>query len=137
MTTATVFHDPEYQQLAAARDSRLTAILRTLDGGALQIFAGTRPEPGEPEADAVQLVELPLPAPAFREPADGRAESHPLQPANATAAGTASWWRLVTADGRPAIDGSVGVGLRLNSTEVARGATFSINSFAFTFASVR
>lgn len=111
------------------RNAQLDAITTFAGSGALlRIYDGTRPATGG--AVTTKLAEFTLGTP-FAGAAAAAALS-PTLPANTTglAAGTATWFRIVKADGTThVIDGAVGAELTLNTATVSVGVTCSVTGF--------
>jgi hypothetical protein len=117
------------------RDAQLDAIT-TFAGNAalLRIYNGTRPATGG--AATTLLGTFTLGSPLAAGAAAGVLS--PTLPADTTgaAAGTATWFRIVKADGTThVIDGSVGTSgadLNLNTTTVSVGVALAITAFTIT-----
>lgn len=103
-------------------------------GAKLRIYNGTRPATGG--AATTLLAEFTLGSPFA--PAASNGVLSPTLPADTTgsAAGTATWFRIVKADGTTqVIDGSVGTSgsdLNLNTTTISSGLTVSVTGFTIT-----
>lgn len=116
------------------RDNRLTQIANAAGTGALiRIYSGTRPATGG--AVTTLLAELTV-AGAF-----GSVSGQVLtvgavtSDASANAAGTATWFRVVTSGAAFVMDGDVGTSgsdLNLNTTTVSVGVEVAITSFTIT-----
>lgn len=114
------------------RNAQLDAITTFAGNGAkLRVYDGTRPATGG--AVTTLLAEFTLGTP-FAPAASGGVLS-PTLPGNATASatGTATWFRIVKADGTThVIDGSAGTSgtdLVLNTASITSGATVAITNF--------
>jgi hypothetical protein len=101
----------KFRQASATVNAAANAVTALLDGGRLQLFDGTQPSSPDlpPSARSLKLVELELARPAFTLADQGTAEAHPIEVARAQRTGTATWFRVVRADGHAAFDGSVGL----------------------------
>jgi hypothetical protein len=117
------------------RNAMLDAI--TAQSGAsalLRIYDGTRPATGGTATN--KLAELACATALGAGSASGVLTLNTIQSAGALLAGTATWFRIVKADGTTVImDGSVGTtgsDINLNSTVISAGATVSVTSGAIT-----
>lgn len=117
------------------RNAQLDAITTFAGSGAkLRIYNGTRPATGG--TATTLLAEFTLGSPF----ASGAASAvlSPTLPSDTTgaAAGTATWFRIVKADGTThVLDGSVGTSgadLNLNTTTISVGVTVAITGFTIT-----
>ena len=116
-----------------ALNTKADALASLLDGGFLDLYAGSRPTTPEAAAPATALARLHFADPAFA-PADaGVSEAHPLRAEDAApAAGHATWFRCVTADGRAVVDGSVGTNdadLVLSTATILVGTRVTVDRF--------
>lgn len=113
------------------RNAQLDAITTAVgNAGKLRIYDGTRPATGG--TATTLLAEFTLGSPFSGAASSGSLS--PTLPSNTTgaAAGTATWFRIVTSGGTFVIDGSVGTSgadLNLNTTTISVGVTVSITSF--------
>jgi len=111
------------------RNAQLDAITTFAGAGALlRIYNGTRPATGG--AATTLLYEGTCGAPFA--PAAAAGALSPTQPADiaAVASGTATWWRVVKADGTTHVmDGGVGSDMTLNSNELASGVNVDITGW--------
>jgi len=119
------------------RNAQLDAITTFAGNGALlRIYDGTRPATGG--AATTKLAEFTLGSPLA--PAAASAVLSPTLPSATTglAAGTATWWRIVKADGTTqVIDGSAGASgsgadMILSTTTVSVGLSLSVTSWTIT-----
>lgn len=114
------------------RNSQLDAITTFVGSGAkLRIYDGTRPATGGTATNL--LVEFTLGTPFA--PASSGGVLSPTLPAavNATGTGTATWFRVVKADGTTfCIDGSVGSEMSLNTSAITAGLQVSITAWTVT-----
>lgn len=120
---------------ANLRNAQLDAITTFAGNGALlRIYNGTRPATGG--AATTLLGTFTLGSPLAAGAAAGVLS--PTLPADTTgaAAGTATWFRIVKADGTThVLDGSVGTSgadLNLNTTTISVGVTIAITGFTIT-----
>lgn len=116
----------------ALRNAQLDAITTYAGAGAkLRIYDGTRPATGG--TATTLLAEFTLGSP-FAPGASGGVLSPTLPSAvNAGASGTATWFRVVKADGTTqCIDGSVGSEMTLNTSTVTSGLQVSVTSWTIT-----
>jgi len=107
--------------------------------GLLRIYDGTQPVDADTALGAqVMLAELPLSATALGSAAAGVATANAITAdASANAAGTASWFSLLTSAGVRIVDGSVGTSgadLNLNSVAITLGANVSVSALTLTLA---
>jgi len=110
--------------------------------GSVEIYNGTRPaNPSVAVSSQTKLVDFVLPATAFGDAAavsgGATATANAVDPVNAAAAGTASWFRVFDGDGNAVFDGDVtdtgGAGdMKVSSTTIVSGIEVSIVSFTFT-----
>lgn len=94
-----------------ALNAEADAVGALLNGGSLQLYAGTQPAtPNAPVADQVLICALRFGSPAFTPAVNGIATATALIACPAAfATGIPTWLRGVTADGVPIFDGSVGL----------------------------
>lgn len=114
------------------RNAQLDALTTFVGSGAkLRIYDGARPATGGTVTNL--LVELTLGTP-FAPAASGGVLSPNLPtPVNATGTGTATWFRVVKADGTThCLDGSVGSEMSLNTSAVSSGLQVSITGWTVT-----
>lgn len=117
------------------RNAMLDAITAQAGANALlRIYDGVRPATGGTATN--KLAELPCSATLGAASASGVLTLNTITNAGALLAGTATWFRLVKADGTTVIlDGSVGTtgaDINLNSVVISAGATVSVTSGAIT-----
>ena len=119
----------------ALRNAQLDAITTFAGNGAkLRLYSGAQPATGG--AATTMLAEFTLGSP-FAPAASGGVLS-PTLPADTTgvAAGTATWFRIVKADGTThVIDGTAGTSgadLNLNTAAISVGVNVSITGFTIT-----
>jgi hypothetical protein len=131
----------------AARSAAADAVVDLVDGGTppalIRVYGGSRPAgPGTTTAETL-LAEFECANPAFGSASNGVAtlDTTPALTATGLAAGTATWFRIVTggtaAGGAGVIDGEVsdddGDGdLKLNTTTISEGLNLSITSGTIT-----
>jgi hypothetical protein len=114
------------------RNAQLDAITTYAGAGAkLRIYDGTRPATGG--TATTLLAEFTLGSP-FAPAASGGVLSPTLPSAvNAGATGTATWFRVVKADGTThVLDGSIGAEMTLNTASITSGLQVSITSWSIT-----
>lgn len=122
--------------LVGIRNAMLDTITTNAGGSALlRIYDGARPATGG--ATTVLLAELVCNATFAAAAAAGLLTLNAIaQDASANATGTASWFRIVKADGvTHVLDGSVAVSgsdLNLSTTSIVSGQPVSITSFTIT-----
>jgi fluoride ion exporter CrcB/FEX len=114
---------------ALLRNAQLDAITTFVGAGAkLRIYDGARPATGG--ATTNLLAEFTLGAPFA--PAAAASSLSPTLPAavNAGATGTATWFRVVKADGvTHCFDGAVGAEMTLNTASITAGLQVSITGW--------
>ncbi len=121
--------------IAALRNARLDAITTFVGaGGKLRIYAGTKPATGGTATTLLSEHTLGTPF----APAASAGVLSPNLPANvnASATGTAAWFRVLKADGTTiAFDGTVGTSgqdLNLNTLSIVSGAAVAITAWTMT-----
>lgn len=113
------------------RNAQLDAITTAVgNAGKLRIYDGSRPATGG--AATTLLAEFTLGSPFSGAAASG--SMSPTLPSNTTglAAGTATWFRIVTSANAFVIDGSVGTSgadCNLNTTTISVGVTVAVTGF--------
>ena len=118
----------------ALRTAQLDPITTAVgNAGKLRIYDGTRPATGG--AATTLLAEFTLGTPFA--PGAAAAVLSPTLPSSTTgvAAGTATWFRVVTSGGTQVIDGdagTVGTDLILNTTTISIGLTVNVTSWTIT-----
>jgi hypothetical protein len=125
----------------ALRNNRLDQITAFVGASALlRIYSGTRPATGGSIGAATLLAQLTCNATFAAPSSSGVLTPNSISPANSAAAtGTATWFRVVKADGTTfCFDGSVstiaqGTGdLQLDDTSIVLGGTVAISSAQIT-----
>jgi hypothetical protein len=114
------------------RNSQLDAITTFVGAGAkLRIYDGTRPATGGTVTNL--LAEFTLGSPFAPASSGGVLSPTTPAPVNAGANGTATWYRVVKADGTTfCMDGAVGSELALNTTAITSGLQISITGWTVT-----
>lgn len=113
------------------RNAQLDQITTAVGGGGkIIIYDGVRPATGGAATNVLGTFTGGTPF----APAASAARLSPTLPANVTAsaAGTATWFRVTTSAGGFVIDGSVGTSgadMNLNTTAISSGVTLSITSW--------
>ncbi|WP_323141292.1 hypothetical protein [Massilia phyllosphaerae] len=113
------------------RNARLAARASTVgSAGKLRIYNGARPATGG--AATTLLAEFTLGSPFA--PAPSNAVQSPTLPAavNASASGTATWFRITKSDGTFVEDGDVGQEMTLNTTTITAGLQVQVTSWSIT-----
>lgn len=113
------------------------ALAGEADGGYIRIYDGIQPFTADNFIGfSTLLAELRFGSPAFGAPLAGTVTAAAITPALAGADGTATWYRVLKADGTTVLwDGSIGTvdaDMILNSTLMAVGATVALSAFART-----
>lgn len=101
--------------------------------GKVRIYSGVRPATGG--AATVLLAEDALSATSAPAAASGVLTFNAITTANATATGTASWFRVLTSANVAVIDGDVAVSgsdMNLNTTAIVSGGPVAISSWTLT-----
>lgn len=128
----------------ATVNAQADALARLLDGGVLRLYAGVQPltvdtaiDPTAP-ANHVLLAELELDATSAPAAVNGTLTFALPAEVEATGSGTASWYRLLAADGTsPVLDGSVGVtvddfNMVISGTSVTPGTFIRVTALTHT-----
>jgi len=124
---------------AIAACNAITALIGS--GAKLRIYSGTQPVNADTGLSGnTLLAELALSATPFGAAVDNTDKATATANAvtadsSADAAGTATWFRVVTSGGTTIWDGSVGTSgadLNLNSVSITLGANVSISGWTFT-----
>lgn len=119
------------------RNAKTDAAVARLNGGSLKIYTGSQPAAATDAATGTLLATVALANPAFGASANGTATATDPASVNASASGTAGWFRAVTSGGATVFDGSVtasgaGGDMTLSSTALTSGAAVDITSFTYT-----
>lgn len=124
----------------AAADAAM-ALVSNAGAGTLVVYDGTEPtDPAEAITDQVALVVFNLPLPAFVPAVDavagGRAVMDDVTPVAALADGSAAWFRLIDANDRVILQGSVsaplgGGDLTISSVSLVQNIVVSVVTFAY------
>lgn len=121
-----------------AANAAVNAVTALANSGFLRIYDGIQAvDANTPVSTQVLLAELTLNATAFAAAVAGVATANAITAdASANATGTATWYRVVKADGTTVLfDGSVGTSganLNLNSTAISIGANVAVTSLTYT-----
>lgn len=129
--------------VAVALANQITTLI---DAGAstsnLVIYDGAEPTDGDTALGAqTALVTFALPDPSFGAASDsaggGKITANAIDPVNAAADGTATWFRIYDGDGNTRLQGSVsdtiGDGdLKLSATNIVTGVEVSVVSLIYT-----
>lgn len=125
----------------ATRNAKVDAAVDLIDAGAaagtLKIYSGSQPAAADDAATGTLLATFTLPDPCFGAAASGTATASAITNVNASATGTAGWFRVADSDGNTVHDGSVSVtggggDLELNTTSLVSGVAVSITSYTYT-----
>lgn len=128
--------NPHYK--ASTRNAMLDAITAAIGAsGLLRIYDGTQPTNADTALGAQNVLsEHALSATAFAAAVAGVATANAIaDDTSANAAGTATWFSLLTSAGVRVVDGSVGTSgadLNLNSVTFTVGALISISALTLT-----
>ena len=119
-------------------------VMSAYNGGSLRIFGGTAPTSADAVEPSAPLAVVPMPATLFPAPIGGLLTANTIPPQAATAAGTATWARLVTSADtgvavtttQPRIQGSVSVtggggDFQLSTTAIVVSALVSVTSLTY------
>jgi len=122
---------------AAAVTAMADALGTLLDGGAVHIYAGTRPAtPDVAITTQTLLATVPFANPAFSAAVAGVITAHAMtDDADCAASGTAAFFRAVTSGGDSVCDGSVGTSdadCLLSTTSIVQHGTVTITSCVLT-----
>jgi hypothetical protein len=119
-------------------NAQADALNAVYNGGKRRFYGGTQPDDCDSPTSEPVLVEFILPTPCFGVAVDGVVIANPIDDVVAVASGTASWSRVVMADGVTGLqDGTVGVGvgnfdIAVDSTTIAQGVTQHVGAWAHT-----
>jgi hypothetical protein len=122
----------------ALKNGKLDVVTSQLGASALlKIYDGTQPAgPGTAVTTQTLLATLTCNASAFAGSASGGVlTANAITGANASATGTASWFRVTTSGGTALIDGSVGISgadLIIDNASVNSGQAVSVTSLTIT-----
>lgn len=128
--------NPQLTVLAA--NAEADAVAGLLDNGYFRIYGGSQPASGDAAVTTQPLLaELRFGSPAFGAAVSGVCTAEAITPEDAAlASGTATWFRLLQADGTTrVVDGSIatsGADLNLSSTLIQVGAEVSISAYTLT-----
>jgi hypothetical protein len=130
VTTSETFNNP-------LRSIKADATVDVFDGGSLIIGKGTKPAANTAHTGADVLVTITLPTPCFAAAVDGVASKAGTWSAAASAAGTATWARFLSADTLKwhTVDVTAtggGGDLELDNTSIAAGQVVTISSYTYT-----
>lgn len=120
-----------------ARTASVNAVVGLVDAGAgagtLKIYTGSQPSDAAATATGTLLATVVLSDPSFTTAPGGSATANMADPAsvNATASGTAGWFRVADSNGVTVFDGSIsdtaGTGdLKLSSVTLSSGGAVDI-----------
>lgn len=115
----------------ALRNAKLDANTTFIgNAGKLVIYDGSRPATGGAATNVLATLTLGSP---FAPAASAGVQSPTLPAAvNASASGTATWFRVTTSGGAFVMDGSVGAELTLNTPTITSGLQVSVTSWTIT-----
>jgi hypothetical protein len=124
----------------AARNAAADAVVDLVDvggAGTLRIYSGTMPADANAALSGnTLLAQLTMSATAFGSAAAGVATAAAItQDSSADAAGTATFFRILSGGATVILQGSVGTSaadLNLNSTAISAGAAVSVSSLTYT-----
>lgn len=125
------------QYATIARNAAADALAALCNTGFLDIYDGAQAANANTAVGAqVKLARLALSATAFAAAVAGVATANAIANAAALATGTATWFRVLKADGTTVVfDGSVGTAtsnLVMNSVAIQINATVSVSSLTLT-----
>ncbi len=126
----------------AAALARCNAQVDRLDAGTgpgyIELRSGTQPDFGDAAPTGTVLVTIPLQSPAFGDAVDqspgARATLNGVPSANASAAGTAGWFRAYDGDANPVQDGAISVAggggeMEIDNLAISDNALVTITSW--------
>lgn len=120
----------------AAASAACNALAALLNGGTLNVYAGSQPANANTAITGQTLLAtLSFNATAFASAVNGVATANAITSATAVATGTASFFRCEQSGGAVVYDGTIGTSganLNLNSTAISSGATVAVSSLTFT-----
>lgn len=130
-------HDVQITNLLA--NTQVDAALALANSGYIRYYGGSKPVSGDTALGSQTLLaELRFGSPAFGSASSGIATANPITAdSSAPASGTATWFRVVKADGVTKLwDGTIGTsGCDINitgSAVIAAGQSVALTSFTFT-----
>ena len=116
------------------KNAQLDAITTAVgNAGKLRIYDGTKPAFGG--AATTLLAEFTLGTPFAASASSGVLSPTTPSAVNASAAGTATWYRVVTSGGTTVIDGDASASagdMQLNTTTIGSGVQVSVTSWTIT-----
>lgn len=124
-----------------ARNASTNAIVGLLDAGSgagtLKIYSGTQPAAATDAATGTLLATVVCGDPAFGASATGTATGADPVSVNASATGTAGWFRAADSTGATVFDGAVtatgaGGDMQLSSTSLTSGSAVDITALSYT-----
>lgn len=124
--------------VASLRNAKLDAITTFIgNAGKLRIYSGTRPATGAALSGNTLLAELTTGSPFAPAASGGVLTANAITgDTSADATGTATWFRIVKADGTTVcLDGSVGTSgadLNLATTSLVQGTAVNVTSLTIT-----
>lgn len=125
----------------AARNAAADAIVDRVDAGPaagrLKVYTGTQPAGPDSAATGTLLADFALADPAFGNASSGSAALAAVANVNASATGTAGWFRVTDSTGTAVFDGSItatggGGDLEMTSTSLTSGSPVQITGGSFT-----
>ena len=119
----------------ALKNAQQNAITTTLSTSAvMSLYPAPKPAGPDAAAGVTALVALPCSVTLAGAAASGILTLNAITAANASATGTAAWYRISTSGGTAHIDGTAGMGtnfdLNMINTSLTSGQPVSINNFA-------
>lgn len=125
----------------AARNAAADAVVDLIDAGAgagtVKIYTGSQPATGDTAESGTLLATIAYADPAFGSAASGTATATDPAAVNASATGTAGWFRVEDSTGANVFDGDVtatggGGVMTLSTTSLVSGSPVDITSFTVT-----
>jgi len=121
----------------ASRDAMAAALVGPLDGGTIEIRSGTRPDTPNTAATGTVLATIALADPAFSAGGAGVVNLADPPSVDATASGTATWFRAYDGSAAAVFDGKVtqtggGGDLELATTAITTGLAVDITGGTIT-----
>lgn len=117
-------------------NAQADALNALYNGGKMRIYGGVQPAICDTPTAEVVLVEYALPTPCFGAAVAGVLAANTIADVVAAGSGTATWYRVVAADGATGLqDGSVGTAgcnLNMDAVTIVAGVTQHISSWGHT-----
>lgn len=122
-----------YSITTAQKNAALNAIATAHNNGSIKLYSGSVPADANAANTGSLLVSCALNATAFGSAASGTITANAITTTNATAAGTASYYRTFASDGTTVLGqgtvGTSGADLNINTTSIALNGPVQITVY--------